>query len=122
LKNTSTELIRFLLVGATNTAVAYVLYLLFLIFMPYLYAYSISYGIGVVVSYVLNSLFVFRQPLSLGKFLQFPVVYVIQYGFGAVLLWLLVSQAALAPALAMIAVSVLTIPITYVTSRFILKR
>jgi putative flippase GtrA len=122
LKNTSTELIRFLLVGATNTAVAYVLYLLFLIFMPYLYAYSISYGIGVVVSYILNSRFVFRQPLSLAKFLQFPVVYVIQYGIGVVLLWLLVGKAALAPEVAMIAVVVLTIPITYLTSRFILKR
>jgi putative flippase GtrA len=116
------EIARFLIVGATNTAVAYVLYLLFLAFMPYLYAYSISYGIGVVVSYVLNSRFVFRQPLSLSKFLQFPVVYVIQYGIGAALLWLLVGKASIAPELAMIAVVVLTIPITYLTSRFILKR
>jgi putative flippase GtrA len=116
------EIARFVLVGATNTVVAYLLYLLFLAFMPYLYAYSISYGVGVGVSYILNSLFVFRQPLSLAKFLQFPVVYVIQYGIGAALLWLLVGRASLAPELAMILVVILTIPVTYLTSRFILKQ
>jgi putative flippase GtrA len=117
-----TEIALFLLVGAINTAVAYVLYLLFLVFMPYLYAYSVSYGVGVGVSYYLNSRFVFRQPLSLAKFLQFPAVYVIQYCIGAALLWMLVGRASLAPELAMIAVVILTIPVTYLTSRFILKR
>jgi putative flippase GtrA len=116
------EMTRFILVGATNTAVSYVLYLLFLDFMPYLYAYSISYGIGIVVSYILNSRFVFRQPLSMGKFLQFPVVYAIQYGLGATILWLLVGQASISPELAMLAVVAATIPVTFLVSRFILKR
>jgi putative flippase GtrA len=122
-KNTThAEIVRFLLVGATNTIISYVLYLLLLRFVPYLFAYSISYGIGIVISYVLNSSFVFRKPLSMTKFLQFPVVYAIQYGLGAALLWLLVGQAALAPELAMLAVVAATIPVTFVTSRFILKR
>jgi putative flippase GtrA len=116
------ELRRFLLVGATNTTVSYVLYLLLLAFAPYLYAYSISYGTGVVVSYILNSRFVFRQPLSLGKFLQFPIVYAIQYGLGATILWLLVGHASISPELAMIGVVAVSIPVTFITSRFILKR
>ncbi len=116
------EVGRFLLVGATNTAISYVLYLLLLGFVPYLYAYSISYGIGIVISYILNSRFVFRQPLSLGKFLQFPVVYAIQYGLGAAILWLLVGHAAVAPELAMLVVVAATIPVTFLASRFILKR
>lgn len=115
------ELGRFLLVGATNTAVSFVLYLLLLEFMPYLYAYSISYGIGIVVSYILNSHFVFRQPLSLHKFLQFPIVYVMQYSLGVAILWLLIGQFGISPALAMIGVVVVTIPVTFVASRFILK-
>ena len=90
--------------------------------MPYLYAYSISYCVGIVVSYILNSRFVFRQPLSLGKFLQFPAVYAIQYGLGAVILWLLVGHAAVAPELAMLVVVDATIPVTFLASRFILKR
>lgn len=116
------EFARFLLVGATNTVFSYVLYLLLLALMPYLYAYSMSYAAGVVLSYVLNSRFVFRQSLSLAKFLQFPAVYVIQYALGATLLWLLVGQVSLSPELAMLAVVVLTIPVTFLVSRFILKR
>jgi len=116
------EFSRFLLVGATNTAISYVIYLLLLGFMAYLYAYSIAYGIGIVISYILNSRFVFRQPLSMGKFLQFPVVYAIQYGLGATILWLLVGQASISPELAMLAVVAATIPVTFLVSRFILKR
>jgi putative flippase GtrA len=96
------EFSRFLLVGATNTAISYVIYLLLLEFMAYLYAYSIAYG--------------------LRKFLQFPAVYALQYGVGAAILWLLVGQASLSPELAMLAVVAVTIPVTFLTSRFILKR
>jgi len=123
IKSNSThgELGRFLLVGATNTSISYLLYLLLLAFMSYLFAYSISYGIGIVISYILNSRFVFRQPLSLAKFLQFPAVYAIQYGLGAAILWLLVGQLSVSPEWAMLAVVVITIPVTFITSRFILK-
>jgi putative flippase GtrA len=121
-KNLHIELPRFLLVGATNTLFSYLLYLLLLGFMPYLYAYSVSYAAGVVLSYLLNSRFVFRQPISLQKFLQFPIVYTIQYGLGTGVLWLLVGQLSVLPEWAMLAVVVVTIPVTFITSRFILKR
>ncbi|MBI5006865.1 MAG: GtrA family protein [Nitrosomonadales bacterium] len=121
-KATHSEFLRFLLVGGSNTLLGYVLYLLFLYFMPYLYAYTLSYCIGIVFSYVMNSRFVFRQPLSLARFLQFPVVYVIQYGLGIAILWLLAGRLAIAPELAMLGVVAVTIPVTFLTSRFILKR
>ena len=116
------EFFRFLLVGGSNTALGYVLYFLLLYVVPYLYAYTISYCIGIVFSYVMNSRFVFRQPMSLARFLQFPVVYVIQYGLGVAILWLLVGRMSVAPELAMLAVVAATIPVTFLTSRFILKR
>jgi putative flippase GtrA len=116
------EFFRFLLVGGSNTLLGYVLYFLFLYFMPYLYAYTLSYCIGIVFAYVMNSRFVFRKPMSLARFLQFPVVYVIQYGLGVAILWLLVGRLAIAPELAMLGVVAATIPITFLTSRFILKR
>ena len=116
------EIGRFLLVGATNTAISYVIYLLLLEFMAYLYAYSVAYGIGIVISYILNSRFVFRQPLSLAKFLQFPVVYFIQYSIGAIILWLFIGQVGMSPEWAMAGVVAVTIPVTFLTSRFILKR
>lgn len=115
------EFARFLLVGASNTLFSYLLYLLLLNFMPYLAAYTLSYCAGIVLSYFLNVCFVFRKSVSLASFLKFPVVYAIQYSLGALVLWLLVG-AGLGPNLAMVGVIVATIPVTFIASRFVLKR
>ncbi len=116
------EFARFLIVGAANTLSTYLLYLLLLAFFPYLIAYSLAYCVGVVVSYFLNSYFVFRRPFSLATFLAFPVVYVVQYGLGALILWLLVERAGVAPQYAMAAVIGATIPVTFLMSRFVLRK
>lgn len=116
------EFIRFLLVGATNTLFSYLLYLLLLIFLTYLPAYSIAYCAGTVISYFLNVHFVFKKRVSLISFLKFPVVYLIQYALGAIVLWLLVGKAGLSPALAMIGVIIATIPIAFLVASFVLKQ
>lgn len=116
------EFFRFLVVGGANTVSTYLLFLLLLAFFPYLIAYSLAYCVGVVVSYFLNSYFVFRRPFSLATFLAFPVVYVVQYGLGALILWLLVDRAGVAPQLAMAGSIGLTIPVTFLMSRFVLRK
>ena len=115
------EFLRFVLVGATNTLLSYLLYLLLLTFMSYLLTYSIAYCAGIVLSYFLNVHFVFKKRVSLASFLKFPAVYVIQYALGAVVLWLLVGNVGVSPALAMIGVIIITMPATFLASRFILK-
>lgn len=121
-RNIHSEFFRFLLVGMSNTLVAYVVYLLLLPFLPYLYAYTLSYCVGVVNSYFMNVFFVFRKKVSLHSFLKFPFVYVVQYFLGAAILWLLVDKLELAPAWAMVAVIIVTVPITFLASRFVLKK
>ena len=116
------EFFKFLLVGASNTVLSYVLFLILVRFMPYLAAYTVSYAAGIVNSYFLNVRFVFRERDSLASFLKFPFVYLLQYGLGMVLMWLLVGQMGIAPELAMAAVVVLTIPVTFLASRFVLKK
>lgn len=116
------EFVRFLLAGAINTLLSYLLYLLLLAFLSYLPAYSIAYCAGVVLSYFFNVHFVFKKRVSLASFLKFPVVYVIQYALGATVLWLLVGKAGISPALAMIGVIVATVPVTFLASRFVLQR
>jgi putative flippase GtrA len=115
------EFTRFLLVGLTNTLFSYVLYLLLLLAMPYIAAYTLSYCAGIVLSYFLNVHFVFKKRPSLASFLKFPFVYVIQYGLGVLVLWLLVG-AGMDPKLAMAGVIVVTIPVTFLASRFVLKK
>jgi len=115
------EFVRFLLVGVTNTLFSYMLYFLLLTFLTYLPAYSITYCAGIVGSYFLNVKFVFKKRISLIGFLRFPIVYVIQYILGALLLGLLVREFSISPELAMIGVIIVTIPITFLVSRFALK-
>lgn len=115
------EFFRFLLVGAANTLLSYLLYLLLLSFLNYLPAYSIAYCLGIVLSYFLNIRFVFNKCASLASFLKFPSVYILQYTLGTVILWLLIGKLGISPALAMIGVIIITIPVTFLASRFVFK-
>ncbi len=116
------EFTRFLLVGATNTLFSYVLYLLLLLVVPYWPAYTLSYGAGIVLSYFLNVHFVFKKRVSLASFLKFPFVYLIQYSLGSLVLWLLVKHGGIDEKWAGALVSIVTIPVTFLASRFVLKR
>ncbi len=116
------QFFRFLIVGGINTAFSYGLYLLLLRFLAYLPAYSIAYCAGIVFSYFLNVLFVFKKRVSLKSFLKFPFVYLIQYLLGASTLWLLVGKLGISPELAMIGGIIITIPVTFLASRFLLKK
>lgn len=115
------EFARFLLVGATNTLLSYLLYLLLLTFLAYLPAYSIAYCAGILISYFMNVRFVFKKRVSLASFLKFPIIYALQYTLGIMVLWLLVGKAGISPALAMIGAIIVTIPVTFMASRFVLK-
>lgn len=121
-KSLNSEFFRFLLVGVSNTLIAYAVYLLLLPFLPYIYAYTLAYCVGVMNSYFMNVLFVFRKKVSLHSFLKFPFVYVVQYFLGVFILWLLVGQLGISPVWAMSVVIVVTVPVTFLSSRFVLKK
>lgn len=116
----SARFARFLVVGVANTLLGYVLYLAANRFMDYRWAYTFSYVVGIGISYLLNSWVVFREPLSLAKLLKFPVVYLAQYVVGLGVVWLFVSRLGLPESLAPLVVLPITVPLTYVLSRFVL--
>jgi putative flippase GtrA len=115
------ELARFLFFGAVNVVVTYVLYAAFLQIVSAAWAYTISYIVGVVLAYYLNSKYVFRCALSPLKALTFPLVYLVQYviGLGIVHIW--VNVLYLHPLIAPLLASLGTLPITFFMSRIILK-
>lgn len=121
-KSIHSEVFRFLLFGLCNTVVGYVVFLLLLLLLPYFYAYTVAFCIGVVSSYFMNILFVFRKKVSLRSFIRFPFVYVAQYFLGVFVLWLLVGQLGVAPERAMIVVIIVTVPVTFLASSFVLKK
>jgi putative flippase GtrA len=117
----NSEFLRFIITGMINTGTSFVLYLMFKLVMPYSIAYVIAYICGVVVSYFLNSLFVFHQPLHWKKALQFPLVYVGQLILGFLLLIIWVERLHVNSTIAPILVVICTVPVTFVLSRLIIK-
>lgn len=115
------ESVRFLIAGAINTVTSYVIYLALLHAIGYLPAYSAGYAAGVVVSYFLNTRFVFRTAPRLSSFVRFPLVYVAQYLLGGLLLWLGVDVLGIPRELALAFSIAVTVPFTFFASRFVLK-
>lgn len=115
------EAVRFLVMGGVNTFLTWLLYLALDRVVSYAVAYSLSYVAGVVLAYYLNARFVFDAKMSFRSFLKFPIVYVVQYLAGLALMYVLVDVVAFAESLAPLAVTVLTIPLTFVMSRLVLS-
>ncbi len=115
------EFVRFVFVGAVNTGSTYVLYALLALFLDYSIAYTLSYLVGIVIAYVLNARLVFNEPLRFSKAILYPIVYVVQYLFGLFLLRFLIDMLGLDKFLAPFVVIILSLPLTFVMNRLVLK-
>lgn len=118
----SPKVLRFLGAGAGNTVVTYLLYLGLIRVINYNIAYAICYVVGIVFSYWLNLRFVFKTSGSLTKFVLYPVVYLMQFLFGILILNLIVQQLHMPKEYAPIAIIFLTLPVTYLLSKAILEQ
>lgn len=112
---------RFLVAGTINTALTYGLYLALLQPLGYLFAYSVAYVVGIVVSYFFVSRFVFHANTTLGSFFRYPLVYVAQYLVGTIVLWVCVEWAGIRREVALLASIAATVPVTFVMSRMVLN-
>lgn len=111
---------RFILSGAINTLLTFGLYWLLLRVMHYQVAYAISFFAGLVVSYLLNALFVFRVAHSWGRMTMFPLVYLASYAVGAVLLDAAVDVLGMDQRIAPLLSIAATLPLTFVLTRLVL--
>lgn len=118
----SREMLRFLVTGSINTVFCWGVYLLLNLIVPYPVAYTGAYMVGTVFSYFLNTRWVFKVPMNWRTFLQFPSVYIVQYGLGVVLVWGMVETWPVLEPVAPLLVVGMTLPVTFLMSRFILKR
>ena len=115
------QVFNFLATGAATTVGTLALYAALNLVLSYQLAYFISYIFGIMSSYILNVLFVFKTGVSLRTFLRFPLVPLMQYACGAVLLELLVEKVGIPTILAPLFIIVLTLPLTFYLSRFVLR-
>jgi putative flippase GtrA len=115
------EFLRFLIVGGINTVVAYGVYLVLLQWLRYEIAYAIGYVTGIATAYALSTAFVFRQPMRPRSAARFPLVYAVQFLVSLGLLRLAVEAFDVPQWLALAVSVVLTMPITFVLSRWIVR-
>ncbi len=88
----------------------------------YLYAYTIAYVFGLALSYVLNARLVFGRRLESKTAITFPLVYVVQYVLGMLLLPMLVQFAALSAPVAGAVTMVALAPVTFVAAQINFRR
>lgn len=114
--------LRFLISGGVNTAATYAVYLLLLRITDYKLAYTVAYVVGIVLAFVINRLFVFRTHRGWRSAALFPLVYLLQYLVSLGIVWLWVQQWQLPKEIAPLISIAVTIPMTFVLSRFVFGR
>lgn len=111
------SVLRFVLSGGINTLLTYALYLLLLESIGHRWSYGAAFAVGIVLAYALNRTFVFKSHAGWRSAVAMPLIYVLQFsvGLGIVELWVVGLRwpAALAP----LAATALTLPMTYLLSR-----
>ena len=113
---------RFLIAGIINTAITYLIYILLLKMWSYLLAFSISFVLGILSAFLLQSVFVFHSLLEWRKFFQFSSIYVFQYFIGLGLLSILVEYFELNTKIAPIINIIVLTPMTFVLNRWLILK
>ncbi|HBI0844586.1 TPA: flippase GtxA [Staphylococcus aureus] len=123
LTQTHAEILKFIIVGGINTLNYYVVYLLLLklLHIEYMISHITGFLVACVISYYLNCYFVYRVKPTWRKFISFPITQIVNVSLQTVLLYVFVSWLNLPAEIAPFAGLVITIPITFVLSKWILK-
>ena len=115
------EFNRFALVGFANTVLTYLIYVIGLLFFEYTVAYTMSFVIGILISYGLNASFTFKSAFSLSQAFRYSVIYIFQYLLGIVVLYGLVSLLNISTFLAPLFVVCVTLPITFLLLKLVFQ-
>ncbi|HHQ4984129.1 TPA: flippase GtxA [Staphylococcus aureus] len=123
LTQTHAEILKFIIVGGINTLNYYVVYLLLLklLHIEYMISHITGFIVAFVISYYLNCYFVYRVKPTWRKFISFPITQLVNVSLQTVLLYVFVSWLNLPVEIAPFAGLIITIPITFILSKWILK-
>ncbi len=115
----TSSFVRFLISGGLNTAVTYITYLALLQATSYKVAYTIAYAFGIVIAFFINRLFVFQTHRGWRSLIMFPFIYLTQYLVSLAVVFAWVEHLGLPVALAPLMAILVTIPLTFLLSRFV---
>lgn len=110
---------RFLLVGLVTTSASYVLFVLLLQVAHQQIAYACAFVAGLLVSYLLNSRWVFSVRYSGLRLGMYPAVYLPQLLAGGVVLQWLTDTLGLDPRAAILTVIAGCVPLNYLLMKLV---
>ena len=113
---------RFILSGCINTGITYLVYLILLPTLNYQISYAIAYTSGIIISFFLNKHFVFKKNRGLRSILLFPIVYIAQYCFNYVIIFIWIEFLKLPEVIAPLAAVALAVPVTYLITRWVFHK
>jgi putative flippase GtrA len=112
------RLSRFVISGGLNTLLTYAVYLALLQLLPYRISYTISYLCGIVIAYALNRYFVFRGHRGAWSIAALPLIYLAQFLLGLFVIWVCVEKLGVSDIVAPLVVIMISVPFTYLLSRW----
>ncbi|MCD8821387.1 GtrA family protein [Staphylococcus gallinarum] len=123
LTKTHLEIIKFIIVGGINTIDYYIVYLFLLkiLGLNYLISHLTGFIVSFIISYYLNCYFVYKVTPTWKKFIQFPITQVINMGMQTLLLYIFVQWFQVSSVIAPFVGLIITIPITFILSKYILR-
>lgn len=120
--NLKNRFIKFIGAGVINTVASYLLYVVLVLFLSYQISYAIAFVFGIILSFVLNTKYVFEVEQNIKKFVLFPLVYLVQYLLGAFMMTFIVEAIGINKFFAPLVVTVCLLPISYLLSKKILLK
>lgn len=105
--------------GGGNTVATYLLYLLLVQLLSYQIAYSITFFAGIAFGYLVNAFWVFEKSPSTSSALAYPLIYVVQYLIGLIMLAALVEIIGISQVYAPIIVVIVTLPAMFLMTKFV---
>lgn len=112
---------RFVVGGAANTVFSYAIYWLLLPWVPYLWAYTVSYGMAIFSGFAVNTWFVFRVRWSWRKFAAFPFIHLLNFGAGFAIVWISTEFLGVPTAMAPVIATLAVVPLGFLLTRALLR-
>jgi len=112
------EFISFIIIGIINTFNGTLFACLYSNFLNKNLAFNAGYITGLIISYILNSFFTFKEPLNLIKFLKFAISYIPNYIIQNIVVYITLNILGLHEFIAYIMAAAIGVPITFLFMKF----
>ncbi|NFE93975.1 GtrA family protein [Clostridium botulinum] len=114
----SKQFFIFVTIGIINTFIGVVFSYIFSSFLNENLAFIVGYICGLLVSYLLNSFFTFRENLSLNKFIKFSISYIPNFIIQNIVVLIVFNMMGLHKLIAYVLAAIIGVPVTFVLMKF----